>query len=108
MFYNKKLLFFIVTYLMSLILFYFIDEYLALTNIFSGFILGSFILYALVILLCFVMSFICLILFKYSRELIYSIFKLHRKALLGKFFWNTFTGFTYALILIIFLKVTEY
>ncbi|MDR3256900.1 MAG: hypothetical protein LBT18_04585 [Endomicrobium sp.] len=108
MFYNKKLLFFVIVYAMSALLYYFVNKQLMLTGVMSGFVFGSLVIYGAVVIFCFIMSLILSLLVKYSYTVGYWIFKIRQKAILSKVFWIIFTGLIYLVIFIIFLKATEY
>jgi hypothetical protein len=104
MFYNKKYLFFIIAYLMNLILCFFVNTYLSFSGINLNLILGSAIIYGVILIFCFVAAWISL----YSFKVFSRIFKLKIKNFATKFLWTVFTGFVYLFIFITFIKVTEY
>ncbi|OEG69300.1 hypothetical protein ATZ36_10295 [Candidatus Endomicrobiellum trichonymphae] len=110
MFYNIKILFFVIVYLMSMLLYCFIGKQLALAGIMPGFILGSLIIFGGIVVSCFIASLVLLLLFKYSYLTCCRIFKKEKSgfSVFSKNFWIIFTGLIYLIILIVFLKVTEY
>jgi hypothetical protein len=104
MFYNKKYLFFIIAYLMNLVLCFFINSRFAFAGIDFNLILGSVIIYGIILIFCFVAALTSLCSVKFFRR----IFKLKTNNFVAKFLWNVFAGFVYLLMLITFIKVTEY
>ncbi|OEG71407.1 hypothetical protein ATZ36_14915 [Candidatus Endomicrobiellum trichonymphae] len=110
MFCNIKLLFFIIVYLMNMLLYYFIGKQLVLAGIMSRFILGSFVIFGIIVVSCFIVSLILSFLFKYSYMACCWIFKIEKAGFsaFSRNFWIIFTGLIYFIMLIIFLKVTEY
>ncbi|MDR0820290.1 MAG: hypothetical protein LBN19_02035 [Endomicrobium sp.] len=110
MFYNVKVLFFVIVYLMSMLLYYFISKQFALAGIMLGFILGSLVVFGVIVVSCFIVSLILSLLVKYSYLACCRIFKMEKAGFsaFSKNFWIIFTGLIYLIILIVFLKVTEY
>jgi hypothetical protein len=104
MFYNNKYLFFIIAYLMNLILCFFVNTHFSFSGINLNLIVGSVIIYGIILIFCFVAALILLYLFKFFS----CIFKLKTKNFATHFLWTVFTGFVYSFIFIIFIKVTEY
>jgi hypothetical protein len=66
MFYNVKMLFFVIVYLMSMLLYYFVGKQLILAGKALDFILGSLMIFGGIVVSCFIASLILLLLFKYS------------------------------------------
>ncbi|MDR0617513.1 MAG: hypothetical protein LBG23_01900 [Endomicrobium sp.] len=108
MFYSKKYLFFIVAALIVISLYSFIDNFFELVEIHFNFILGFFTFYFAILFSCFLVSLIVFMLFKYVYKLTLFILKKKNKDLNLKVWWYCFTYFTYIVIFIIFLKVTQY
>jgi hypothetical protein len=108
MFYSKKYLFFIVVAVMVISLYSFIDNFFELVGINFNFILGFFTLFFAILFSCFLFSLTVFMLFKYVYKLTLFILKKRSKDLNLKILWHCFTYFTYIVIFIIFLKVTEY
>ncbi|MDR3306775.1 MAG: hypothetical protein LBS61_03815 [Endomicrobium sp.] len=104
MFYNKKYLFFIIAYLMNLVLCFFINSHFIFSGIDFNLILGSVIIYGIILIFCFVDALTLL----YSVKFFRWIFKLKTNNFATKFLWNVFAGLVYLLMVIIFIKVTEY
>jgi hypothetical protein len=105
-----KALFFIIVYLMSMLLYCFAGKQLLHLGIASGFILGSSVIFGVIVVSCFIVSLILSFLFKYSYLVCCLIFKIEEpnfSAFSGNF-WMVFTGLVYLIVLIIFLKITEY
>jgi hypothetical protein len=110
MFCNIKVLFFIIVYLMSMLLYCFFGKQLLLVGIVPGFALGSIVTFGIIVVSCFVVSLVLSFLFKCSYMACCLIFKIEKAGLsaFSRSFWIIFTGLIYLMILIIFLKVTEY
>jgi hypothetical protein len=110
MFCNIKVLFFTIVYLMSMLLYCFVGKQLVLVGIMSGFILGSLMVFGIVVVSCFIVSLILSFLFKYSYLACCCIFKIEKAGFsaVSKSFWIIFTGLIYLIMLILLLKVTEY
>ena len=108
MFYNYKLLFFTILYVLSAVLYYFINQQLILTGIMSGFVLGSAAIFLIISAVCFLLATVIALLLRYCYAAVCKIFKLSRQEILVKTFWYIFTGLSYAAVFIIFIKMTEY
>lgn len=110
MFYNIRALFFVIVYLMSMLLCYFVGKQLILAGITLGFILGSLMIFVGIVVFCFIASLVFLLLFKCSYMVCCRIFKKEKTnfSVFSKSFWIIFTGLIYLIMLIVFLKVTEY
>ncbi|MDR2616877.1 MAG: hypothetical protein LBC22_03580 [Endomicrobium sp.] len=108
MFYSKKYLFFLVTGVIVISLYSFTDNFFELVGIKFNFILGFFTFYFTILFSCFLVSLTVFMLFKYVYKLTLFILKKRNKDLNLKILWHCFTYFTYIVIFIIFLKVTEY
>ncbi|MCL2484739.1 MAG: hypothetical protein FWF00_04415 [Endomicrobia bacterium] len=108
MFYNKKWLFLIILYAMSMALYYFIDKQLILTGFMSGVLIGSIIIFALIAITCFLIALIVSIIARVSYIAGCGLFKVSPKEMLAKTFWTIFTVLSYAAVFIVFLKMIEY
>jgi hypothetical protein len=104
MFYNKKYLFVIVSYLMNFTLCLFINKYFIFLGMDFNIILGSIIIYAIILTFCSIATLILLYLFKIFKWL----FKLKKRKIESRFSWNIFSIFVYLYIFIIFFKITQY
>jgi hypothetical protein len=104
MFYNKRYLFVVVSYLMNFILCLLINKCFIFLEMGFNIILGSIIIYAIILTSCSVATLILLYLFKIFKWL----FKLKKRKIEQKFLWNIFSIFVYLCIFIIFFKITEY
>lgn len=108
MFFNKKWLFFMLLYIMSVILYYFINKQLILTGIMSGYLLGSAAVFAVIVAVCFLVAMIISIITKYLYNAGCSLCKVQPKAMLISTCWWIFTFLCYAVVFVIFLKMIEY
>ncbi|MDR1695556.1 MAG: hypothetical protein LBR69_02845 [Endomicrobium sp.] len=108
MFYNKKLVFIAVLYLMSAALHYFVAKQLVLTGIMSGFFTGSLVIFALIAAVCFLAAVIISFLIKITYAASCGIFKKPAKRKLAEIFWIVFTVLSYAAVFFIFFKMIEY
>lgn len=108
MFYNCKLIFLIILYALSAVLYYFINQQLILTGIMSGFLLGSAVIFFVIAAVCFLIAVLTALLLKYCYAAVCKIFKFDRHEMLIKTFWYVFTGLSYAAVFIIFVKMIEY
>ena len=108
MFYNKKWIFLIILYAMSAALYYFIAKQLILTGLMSGFLTGSFLVFALIATVCFLIAMTAFFLIKISYMIIRGIFKIPSKETLAKTFWTIFTALCYAAVFAVFFKMIEY
>jgi hypothetical protein len=104
MFYNKKYLFFIITYLMSFALCFFICKHFSFSGIDVNVIVGSLIIYASILALSFAIAMVLFCLVKFFKQ----IFKLKFKNFVSNFLWNVFTGIVYLSMFIIFIEITQY
>ncbi len=108
MFYNCKLVFLIILYAFSAVLYYFINQQLVLTGIMSGFMLGSAVIFLIIVTVCSLIACLIALLLKYCYAAVCKLLKFDRQGMLIKIFWYIFTVLTYAAVFIIFLKMIEY
>ena len=108
MFYNYKIVFFLILYGMCAVLYFFINRQVILTGFMSGFMLGSAIIYGLIILASFITAFLIAFVSKYCYMAGCGIFRIKPKDMLTQTFWMIFTVASYAAVFIIFLKMIEY
>jgi hypothetical protein len=108
MFYSKKILFFIITYVMSVFLYFFINKHFVIIGITFNFILGTFLTYGLNICVSFLISLLIFVVFKYFYIVGCDLFKIKCTEIMWKHFWIIFTSIVYLLNFILFLKVTKY
>ncbi len=108
MFYNFKLLFFIIVYCISLILCYFIDKQLVLPgNLQNPFILAL-VIFCAVILLSVIIVFLLHFVFKKIINLFLKLFKKDEINNNGFLVWLNFTLISYILLFIIFAYSIQY
>jgi hypothetical protein len=95
---------------MSMLLYCLVSKQLLLAGVMSGFISGSLIIFGILVISCFVVSLALALLFKYSCLACCWLFKIEEAGFssFSRSFWMIFTGLIYLIILIIFLKVTDY
>jgi hypothetical protein len=74
----------------------------------SGFMLGSFVLYAIIILVSFLISLLAALVSKYCYIAGCGIFRIKPRRMLPQTCWTIFTVLSYASAFIIFLKMIEY
>lgn len=108
MFYNYKLIFFAVLYGMCAILYFFINQHVILTGFMSGFFLGSFAVYGLIVLVSFLAALIVSVISKYCYIAGCGVCKIKPKQMLPQTCWMLFTLLSYAAVFFIFLKMIEY
>jgi len=108
MFYDKKQLFFVILYVMSIGLYYLINKQLILTGFMSGPVLGSFLIFVFITAVCFLASVAIGIVVKYVYAGWCGICKAQPKQMLAHTSWTIFTVLCYAAVFIIFLKMIEY
>jgi hypothetical protein len=108
MFYNRKWIFFVVLYAMCAVLYYFINQQIILTGFISGLLLGSVVLYALVLIVLSVVSLIFSLVSKYCYRICCGICKIKPQQMLATTCWMIFTILSYCAVFIIFLKMIEY
>jgi hypothetical protein len=104
MFYNKKYLFVVVSYLMNFILCLLINKCFIFLGMNFNIILGSIIIYIIILTFCSIVSLILVYLFKIFKW----VFKLKKRKIESRFFWNIFSISVYLCICSIFFKITEY
>jgi hypothetical protein len=93
---------------MCAVLYFFVNKQLILTGFMSGFLLGSAILYGVVILVSFFMALLAAFISKYCYAAGCGICKIKPKQMLPQTCWTVFTALSYAAVFIIFLKMIEY
>jgi hypothetical protein len=108
MFYNKKYLFFIISAMMVVVIYSFVDNFFSLVNINFNFILGFFTFYIGIIFSSFLVSLVIFTAYKYIYKLNFFILRKRNKTLNFKILWHCFTYITYIMIFIVFFKVTQY
>jgi hypothetical protein len=104
MFYNKKYLFFIIAYLMSFVLCFFIYKQFPFAIIDVNLTLFSLIVYTSILIFSFGIAMVLLYLFKFFKH----TFKVKNNNIATNFLWDVFTGIVYLSMSIIFIKVTQY
>lgn len=108
MFYNLKILFFTILYLMSLILVYFIDKQIMLTGIFKNPFIFALIIWSVIILLSAGTVFLLLFILKKTINLFLKLFKKEEINNNGFFVWLSFTLLSYVAVFIIFVFSIKY
>lgn len=108
MFYNYKIIFFMILYGLCAVLYFFINQQIILTGFMSGFLMGSAIIYGLVILVSFLIALLISLVSKYCYLAGCGICKIQPKRMLPQTCWMIFTVLSYASVFIIFLKMIEY
>jgi hypothetical protein len=108
MFYNYKIIFFALLYGLCAGLYFFINQQIILTGFMSGFLLGSAIVYGLIILAAFIIALLIAIVSKYFYLAGCGICKIKPRQMLPQTCWLIFTVLSYAAVFIIFLKMIEY
>ncbi|MCL1971693.1 MAG: hypothetical protein FWG57_01740 [Endomicrobia bacterium] len=108
MFYNYKIVFFLILYGMCAALYHFINKQVILMGLMSGFLLGSAIVYGLIIIASFIAALLIAFVSKYCYLAGCGICRIKPKQMLPQTFWMIFTVLSYAAVFIIFLKMIKY
>ncbi|MCL2145229.1 MAG: hypothetical protein FWH43_07055 [Endomicrobia bacterium] len=108
MFYNYKTVFFVILYGLCAGLYYFINLQVILTGFMSGFLLGSAVIYGVIVLISFIIAILTSLVSKYCYLAGCGLFKIKPGQMLPRTFWMIFTVLSYAAVFIIFLKMIEY
>lgn len=108
MFYTNKSLFFIILYLLSVFLSYFINQKILLMGIFENFLILTTIVYICIIGVSFAISLFSHFVIKMLLNIIYKILKQEQKYNHKFVFWLNFTIFSYVTVFFIFLFSITY
>lgn len=108
MFCNNKPLFFIILYLLSIFLGYFINQNFLLLGIFENFLILTAIIYIFIMSISIALSLISAVIIKILLNIIYKILKLEQKYNRKFVFWFNFTIFSYVTVFFVFLFSITY
>jgi hypothetical protein len=112
MFYNKKWKFFIIIYVSSLIIYFFIDKQLLIDTAMKGYLSsplkGSFTIFFLIVFASIVAALIMAILIFFLYKFVMKLIGSQYKKVLFKIWWMLFTIFSYAIIAISFFESIRY
>ncbi len=108
MFYNNKILFFIVLLLMSAVLRYFLVQNIYIVPITNNIFLSFVLLFVSIIIFSFILALIGFIIFSIINKVIMFLLKQKREGNTFFIFWLFFTVFAYMTVFIIFYKSISY
>ena len=108
MFYTNKSLFFIILYLLSIFLSYFINQKFLLMGIFENFLILTTTVYINILFVSFAISLFSNFIIKTLFNVIYKILKQEQKYNSKFVFWLNFTIFSYGTVFFIFLFSITY
>lgn len=108
MFYTNKSLFFIILYLLSVFLGYFINQKFLLLGIFENFLILTTIICVCIIGISLALSLTSAIIIKILTNIIYKILKQEQQYNRKFVFWLNFTIFSYVTVFFIFLFSITY
>ena len=108
MFYTNKSLFFIILYLLSVFLSYFINQKILLMGIFENFLILTTIVYICIIGVSFAISLFSHFVIKTLLNIICKILKQEQRYNSKFVFWLNFTIFSYVAVFFVFLFSITY
>ncbi|AKL98394.1 hypothetical protein [Endomicrobium proavitum] len=108
MFYNKKRMYFLILFLMSCGIYFIIRDQSLFGGVMANAIFGAVILYAFLLLACFLITVAIALLLKFAYIAGCEILKKEQKANLPKIFWIIFTALGYLAVFAAYIKIIWY
>jgi hypothetical protein len=108
MFYAKKYVFFVIVYFFSLVLYYFINKQIMISQNLSAFFIYPFVIFAAIVFVSFLSAILVSLVYKCLYALLCVMFKIKKREISFNVFWTLFSVFCYLLAAAAFFKTTQY